>query len=154
MKQKKTTEEGLAVRIVKLRRDAATPVYQTDLSAGMDLHACIDMPVVLDPLERVLIPTGISIELPDGYEAQIRARSGLALNHGITIANGIGTIDADYRGEIGVLLINLGKEPFTVEIGMRIAQMVVARHEHVVWYKAGRLVETERGTDGFGSTGV
>lgn len=142
------------VKIVKLRKDAVTPTYQTDSSAGMDLHACVDIPVVLDPMERVLIPTGISIELPDGYEAQIRARSGLAMNSGITLANGVGTIDADYRGEIGVAVINLSKEPFTIEVGMRIAQMVVAKHEHVVWYKAGRLVETERGEGGFGSTGA
>lgn len=146
--------KDLSVKIVKLKKDAVIPEYQTDLSAGMDLHACIDSPIVLKQLERALISTGLSIELPAGYEAQIRARSGLSLKHGITMVNGVGTIDADYRGEVGVLLINLGKEPFTVEVGMRIAQMIIAKYEHVTWQNVDDLIETERGKGGWGSTGI
>lgn len=118
----------------------------------MDLHACIDEPITLQPMERRMIPTGIAIALPVGYEAQIRARSGLSIKHGLTMVNGIGTIDADYRGEVGALVINLGTEPFTVEPDMRIVQMVVAKHERVSWQESGSLNETERGEGAFGST--
>lgn len=129
------------------------PSYSTPLSAGMDLRACIEDPVVLKPLERAMIPTGLRIELPRGYEAQIRPRSGLAAKHGISIVNSPGTIDADYRGEIKVILVNLSSENFTVNKGDRIAQMVVAKHETVEWEEAGSLAGSERGEGGFGSTG-
>lgn len=119
----------------------------------MDLSACIDQPVTLGSLERAVIPTGVAIALPPGYEAQVRARSGLSAKHGITMANGVGTIDADYRGEIGCILVNLSAEPFTVEPGMRIAQLVVARHEVVQWEEVESLPETARGEAGYGSTG-
>ena len=130
------------------------PHYETELSAGMDLRANIDQPIVLDTLERVLVKTGLFIELPQGYEAQVRPRSGLALKKGITCLNSPGTIDADYRGEIGVILVNLSKEPFTIEDGERIAQLVIAKHERAEWIEAVELSETERGAGGFGSTGV
>lgn len=130
------------------------PNYATELSAGMDLVANIPEPLVLNSLERALVPTGISIELPAGYEAQVRPRSGLALRHGITVLNAPGTIDADYRGEIGVILVNLSTEPFTLQPGDRIAQMVVARHETVEWIETELLGETVRGAGGFGSTGT
>ena len=132
----------------------ALPSYQTSSSAGMDLRANLDNPVMLKPLQRALIPTGLFMQLPDGYEAQIRPRSGLAYKHGISIENSPGTIDADYRGEIKVLLVNLSDQEFTVEDGERIAQMVVARHETVEWQETVSLTETERGTGGYGSTGV
>lgn len=119
----------------------------------MDLSACLDEAVTLQPLERRAIPTGIAIALPAGYEAQVRARSGMSLKQGITMANGIGTIDADYRGEIGCIVVNLSSEPFTVEPGMRIAQMVVAKHETVQWDEVEKLDETSRGAGGYGSTG-
>ncbi len=130
------------------------PQYATILSAGMDLRANIDTPVTLAPLERAIIPTGLYIALPEGYEAQIRPRSGLAANRGITLLNSPGTIDADYRGEIKAILVNLSKEPFTIEDGERIAQMVIARYERVNWEEVDTLSETERGTGGFGHTGV
>jgi dUTP pyrophosphatase len=129
------------------------PAYSTKLSAGMDLRANLTEPVVLKPLERKLIPTGLFIELPEGYEAQIRPRSGLALKKGITILNSPGTIDADYRGEIGVILINLSAEEFVVENGERICQMVVAAHETVQWSLVEKLEDTARGEGGFGHTG-
>lgn len=129
------------------------PRYATPLSAGMDVRANIDEAVVLRPLERAMIPTGLSIELPEGYEMQIRPRSGLAAKHGITVLNSPGTIDADYRGEIRVILVNLSNEEFRIEAGERIAQMVVARHEQVEWEPAEELAESERGEGGFGSTG-
>ncbi len=129
------------------------PAYSTKYSAGMDLRADLDEPVVLKPLERTLIPTGLFIELPEGYEAQIRPRSGLALKKGITVLNTPGTIDADYRGEIKVILINLSQEDFTIENGERICQMVVASHEKVEWDLSEMLAETERGAGGFGHTG-
>ena len=121
------------------------PRYATPLSAGMDVRANIDEAVVLRPLERAMIPTGLSIELPEGYEMQIRPRSGLAAKHGITVLNSPGTIDADYRGEIRVILVNLSNEEFRIEAGERIAQMVVARHEQVEWELAEELAESERG---------
>lgn len=129
------------------------PRYATPLSAGMDVRANIDEAVVLRPLERAMIPTGLSIELPEGYEMQIRPRSGLAAKHGITVLNSPGTIDADYRGEIRVILVNLSNEEFRIEAGERIAQMVVARHEQVEWEPTEELAESERGAGGFGSTG-
>ncbi len=129
------------------------PRYATPLSAGMDVRADIDEAVVLRPLERAMIPTGLYIELPAGYEMQIRPRSGLAAKHGITVLNSPGTIDADYRGEIRVILVNLSNEEFRIEGGERIAQMVVARHEQVEWELSEELGESERGAGGFGSTG-
>lgn len=130
------------------------PAYATPQSAGLDLRANIDSSIVLQPLERRLVPTGLRIALPEGFEAQIRPRSGLALKHGITVLNSPGTIDADYRGEVMVLLINFSNEPFTVNDGERIAQMVVARHEQVEMEVVKTLNETERGTGGYGHTGV
>ncbi len=130
------------------------PTYATDQSAGMDLTAALEEAIELAPGERMLIPTGLSMALPEGYEAQVRPRSGLALKHGLTVLNTPGTIDADYRGEIGVILINLGQEAFTIERGMRIAQMVIARHEQISWEIVEDLENTERGIGGFGSTGT
>lgn len=130
-----------------------TPAYATEYSAGMDLKASIEEPVILNSLERAMVPTGLFIELPEGYEAQIRPRSGLAAKHGISIVNAPGTIDADYRGEIKVILVNLSKEPFTIVPGERIAQMVIARFEKVQWNEVSELSETTRGEGGFGSTG-
>jgi dUTP pyrophosphatase len=129
------------------------PTYATEQSAGMDLRANLDEPIVLRPLERTLVPTGLHIALPVGFEAQIRPRSGLAIKKGITVLNTPGTIDADYRGEIKVILVNLSNEDFVIEDGERIAQMVVARHETVVWDSVEILDETERGSGGFGHTG-
>lgn len=130
------------------------PFYATELSAGMDLKASIETPVELDTLERVMVPTGIYIELPAGYEAQIRPRSGLAAKHGISVCNSPGTIDADYRGEIKVILVNLSKEKFTINPGERIAQMVIAKYEKIEWEEVEQLSETDRGAGGFGSTGT
>lgn len=129
------------------------PAYATSASAGMDLLANIEEPLTLGMLDRAMIPTGISIQLPKGYEAQVRPRSGLAARYGISVTNSPGTIDADYRGEIKVLLINLSREPYTVQPGERIAQLVVARHERVEWESVEALDETDRGAGGFGSTG-
>lgn len=130
------------------------PVYATEKSAGMDLRANIDEPIVLHPMERRLINTGLHIALPDGFEAQVRPRSGLALKHGVTVLNSPGTIDADYRGEIMVLLINLSQQYFVIRDGERIAQLVVARYEGAQWVEVECLDETERGTGGYGHTGV
>ena len=130
------------------------PAYATELSAGMDLRANIDEPIVLKPMERRLVPTGLHIALPVGYEAQVRPRSGLALKKGITVLNAPGTVDADYRGDVGVILINLSDEPFTIEDGERIAQMVIARHEQGEFVPVEVLDETERGEGGYGHTGV
>lgn len=130
------------------------PEYATDHSAGMDLRANLDSPIVLKPLERALIPTGLFIELPQGHEAQIRPRSGLAFKNGLTVLNSPGTIDADYRGEVKVLLVNLSNNDFTVNDGERIAQMVIARHETIEWYAVLQLEETKRGAGGFGHTGT
>lgn len=145
---------NLVVKILKINDRAILPAYQTEHAAGMDIHACLDVPQTLNPLERSTIPTGLAIELPTGYEAQIRARSGLGRKYGITMVNGVGTIDSDYRGEFSILLINLSNEPFVIEPGMRIAQMIVARHEHVNWEEVTELNDTERGSGGFGSTGL
>lgn len=130
------------------------PEYATDHSAGLDLRANLNSPIVLKPLERVLVPTGLFIELPQGHEAQIRPRSGLAFKHGITVLNSPGTIDADYRGEIKVLLVNLSNDNFTINDGERVAQMVIARHETIEWYAVMELEETKRGAGGFGHTGT
>ncbi|MDD2511744.1 MAG: dUTP diphosphatase [Proteiniphilum sp.] len=129
------------------------PEYATPLAAGMDLRANIDEPVLLQPLERSLVPTGVYVQLPAGYEAQIRPRSGLALRNGITLLNTPGTIDADYRGEIGVILVNLSTEPFTIRDGERICQMVIAPHARVEWEPVEALEQTVRGDGGFGHTG-
>lgn len=144
------------VRIARVRAgfdDIPLPAYATQGAAGMDLRAAVERPVTLAPGERALVPTGIAIALPDGFECQVRPRSGLAINHGITMLNAPGTIDEDYRGEIMVIAANLGAEPFTIERGMRIAQAVVARYERVVWEPVEQLSASERGTGGFGSTG-
>jgi dUTP pyrophosphatase len=130
------------------------PKYQTELSAGMDLYANIDEPITLKPLERTLVKTGLFISLPKGYEAQVRPRSGLAFKNGITVLNTPGTIDADYRGEIGVILVNLSADDFTINDGDRIAQMVIAKYETAIWEEVENLDETERGEGGFGSSGV
>lgn len=145
---------SIAIRRLPHGADLALPAYATALSAGMDLLAAVSEPVTLEPGQRKLIPTGIAIALPEGYEAQIRPRSGLALKNGISLVNSPGTIDADYRGEIGVIVINHGDQPFTVERGTRIAQMVIARHERAVWTEVDNLDETARGSGGFGSTGT
>lgn len=145
--------EKLKVKIVN-RSTNELPAYSTDQSAGMDLRAWLDEPVTLQPLERRLIHTGVYIELPVGYECQIRPRSGLALKRGLTVLNTPGTIDADYRGEVGVILVNLGNEPQVIENGERICQMVVARHETVQWEQVESLEESERGAGGFGHTGT
>lgn len=151
-KTTKMSNNTLSVRIVN-QSGHALPEYATAASAGMDIRACLENPVVIKPGQRAFIPTGLFIELPIGFEAQIRPRSGLAAKHGITVLNTPGTIDADYRGEIKVILINLSQEPFTIENGERIAQMVVARHEKVAWQIAENLSDTERGAGGFGHTG-
>ena len=130
----------------------ALPSYETLHSAGMDLRASLEEPVTLQPLQRALVPTGLFIELPEGYEAQIRPRSGLAAKKGITVLNAPGTVDADYRGEVKVILVNLSDQPFVIEDGERIAQMVVAAHERIAWNEVATLAETERGSGGFGST--
>ncbi|MCP2037520.1 dUTP diphosphatase [Chryseobacterium sp. HSC-36S06] len=132
----------------------ALPKYQTALSAGMDLYANIEESVTLKPLERKLISTGLLIELPQGFEAQIRPRSGLAIKNGITVLNTPGTIDADYRGEIGIILVNLSAEPFTINDGDRIAQIIIAKHETAVWEEVTELDKTDRGAGGFGSTSI
>lgn len=141
------------IKIVN-RGSQQLPVYATPESAGMDLRANITEPIVLHPLERRIIPTGLYIALPPGYEAQVRPRSGLAFKHGITVLNSPGTIDSDYRGELGVLLVNLSNEDFTVEAGERIAQMVIARHEQGEFVEVEELDDTERGAGGYGHTGV
>ena len=129
------------------------PAYETTASAGVDLRADLNEDIVLKPLERAMIPTGLRIELPFGYEAQVRPRSGLAVKHGITVLNSPGTIDADYRGEIKVILVNLSNENFTIKSGERIAQMVIAKHETAVFVEVSELSQTERGEGGFGHTG-
>ena len=131
-----------------------TPSYETKQSAGMDLRANLDEPIVLKPLQRAIVKTGLFMALPTGYEAQVRPRSGMAAKKGITVLNAPGTIDADYRGEIGVILVNLSNEDFEVKDGERIAQLVIAKHEQIEWVQVSELNETDRGTGGFGSTGV
>jgi len=144
----------LAVTRLSHAADLPLPAYATAHAAGMDLLAAVSAPVTLAPGARALIPTGIALALPPGFEAQVRARSGLALRHGIGVLNAPGTIDADYRGEVGVILVNLGEAPFTVERGARIAQLVIARHETVAWQEVAALPGSARGEGGFGSTGA
>tara|TARA_B110000467_G_C18310140_1_gene477523 strand:+ start:272 stop:715 length:444 start_codon:yes stop_codon:yes gene_type:complete len=145
--------EELDVKIIN-RSKNDLPQYETPLSAGLDLRADLEIPIVLTPMQRKLIPTGLYIELPAGYEAQIRPRSGLAYKKGLSVLNSPGTIDADYRGEVGVVLVNLSKQVVTLEPKERIAQMVVAKHERVNWLEAEEITDTERGAGGFGSTGI
>ena len=141
--------------IVKIINQSNNPLpeYSTEHSAGMDLRANLAEPIVLQPLGRVLVPTGLFIELPVGFEAQIRPRSGLAIKKGITVLNSPGTIDADYRGEVGIILVNLSDQAFEIQHGERICQMEIARHEHIAWESVEVLEETERGAGGFGHTG-
>lgn len=143
----------MEIKIVN-KSNHALPHYETGASAGMDLRANISESVTLQPLERTIIKTGLFIELPVGFEAQVRPRSGLAAKKGVTVLNAPGTIDADYRGEIGVILVNLSNEPFIIESGERIAQLVIAKHERAVWAEVQALSETARGEGGFGSTGT
>ncbi|WP_312698995.1 dUTP diphosphatase [Sedimentibacter sp.] len=143
----------MKVKIVK-NNPFNLPAFETKGSAGVDLQAYVQEPVTLKPMERMLVPTGIFIEIPEGYEAQVRARSGLAIKHGISLVNGIGTIDSDYRGEIKVILINLGDKDFTINNGDRIAQMVFIKHERPEFELVEELCDTERGAGGFGHTGV
>jgi len=142
----------LNIRIIN-RSQHALPEYASAFAAGMDLRAQLENPVELLPMQRALIPTGLFLELPEGFEAQIRPRSGLAAKHGITVLNSPGTIDADYRGEIKVILVNLSTENFTIENGERIAQLIIAAHARVVWEEGDELLQSDRGTGGFGSTG-
>lgn len=150
------TQPQTTVAITKLPHAADLPLpnYATAQAAGMDLTAAIDAPMVLAPMQRALVPTGICIALPAGFEAQVRPRSGLAAKNGVTVLNTPGTIDADYRGEVKVILINLGDAPFTIERGMRVAQMVVAPYANVTWNEVSSLDDTARGAGGFGSTGT
>ena len=145
--------ESISIKIIN-KSDHPTPSYETSSSAGMDLRANIENPINLKPLERAIIKTGLYIALPQGFEAQVRPRSGLAAKHGITVLNAPGTIDADYRGEIGVILVNLSNENFNINNGDRVAQMVIARYAHTKWEEVSVLDETKRGTGGFGSTGI
>ena len=142
----------LQITVQKLDADVKMPGYAHDGDAGLDLYSTINH--TLNPGERVLIPTGLKMAIPHGYEGQVRPKSGLALKHGLTVLNTPGTVDAPYRGEVGVILINLGKEPFRIERGMRIAQIIIARHARAVWREVSTLDETARGAGGFGSTGV
>ena len=142
----------IKVKIVN-RSPYPCPAYATPQSAGVDLRANLEEPMVLQPLQRAMVPTGLYIALPAGYEAQVRPRSGLAAKHGITVLNSPGTVDADYRGELKTILVNLSQEPFEIAPGERIAQMVIARHEQVEWEQVEELDATQRGSGGFGSTG-
>ena len=142
----------MEVKIVN-KSNNELPAYSTQMSAGMDVRAFLSEPVILKPMERKLIPTGVYVEIPEGYEAQIRPRSGLAIKKGITVLNSPGTIDADYRGEVGIILINLSNEDFVIESGERICQMIIAPHETVQWNLVEKLEETTRGEGGFGHTG-
>jgi len=143
----------MKIKIIN-KSNHAVPHYETGASAGMDLRANILEPITLQPLERAIVKTGLFIELPVGFEAQVRPRSGLAAKKGITVLNAPGTVDADYRGEIGVILVNLSNEAYTIENGERVAQLIIAKHERAEWVVAGELSETSRGQGGFGSTGT
>lgn len=145
--------ERIKVKIIN-RSGHQLPAYETPSSAGMDVRACLEKPVTLQPLERALIPTGLRVQLPQGHEMQIRPRSGLALKHGISLVNSPGTVDADYRGEIGILVINLSNEPFVINDGERICQMVITNYTHVEWDPEEEIDSTVRGDGGFGHTGV
>ena len=149
----KTDTGEIAVRIINKGKHSL-PSYATEHSAGMDLRANLDAPIILAPGQRALIPTGLYLELPEGTEAQVRPRSGLAFKHGVTVLNAPGTIDADYRGEVGVLLINHGQEPFEVKDGERVAQLVIARYVRTEWQEVADLNTSERGAGGFGHTGT
>lgn len=154
MTQRRLPSRRIPVQRLPHGADLALPAYATEMSAGVDLMAAVAEDVILQPGERKLIPSGIAIALPTGSEAQVRPRSGLALKHGVTVLNAPGTIDADYRGEVGVILINLGQEPYTVTRGSRIAQMIIAPYTQVDWQDVEALEESARGAGGFGSTGV
>jgi len=145
--------ESISIKIIN-KSDHPTPSYETSSSAGMDLRANLENPINLKPLERAIIKTGLYIALPQGFEAQVRPRSGLAAKHGISVLNAPGTIDADYRGEIGVILVNLSNQNFNINNGDRVAQMVIARYAHTKWEEVSVLDETKRGKGGFGSTGI
>lgn len=151
-KQKKSIKESLKVKVVNQSKNNL-PEYQTLNSAGLDLMANLEMNITLKPLERAIIPTGLFIELPIGYEAQIRPRSGLAIKHGITVLNSPGTIDSDYRGEIKVILVNVSKNDFIINNGERICQMIITKHERIEWIESDKINNTERGIGGFGHTG-
>ncbi len=144
----------MIVKFNKLKTSAIIPSYQTEHSAGMDVSACLEQPIIIKHMQRTIVPTGLAVEVPEGFEVQVRARSGLSAKHGISLVNGIGTIDADYRGEIGVILVNLGEKDFVVNGGDRIAQLVVAKYEKVEIVESMKLSNTQRGGKGFGSTGV
>lgn len=144
----------MQIPITKLNESATLPMFQTEGSAAADISACLDKPLTLEPGGRAIIPTGIAMAIPEGYEVQVRSRSGLSAKHGLSLVNGVGTIDADYRGEIGVIMINLGSEAFTIEHGMRIAQLVLAPVTRFTWHETAELDETERGHGGYGSTGA
>ncbi len=144
----------MVIKFSKLSKRAIIPKYETLQSAGMDIRACLDKPIILSSMERVLVPTGLAVEVEQGYEVQVRARSGLALKNGISLVNGIGTIDSDYRGEIGIILINLGTDNFTINDGDRIAQLVVAKYETPDITRQENLSQTSRQAGGFGSTGT
>ncbi|MBC7564805.1 dUTP diphosphatase [Candidatus Saccharibacteria bacterium] len=144
----------MEVKIKKLHEKAVLPEYQTEHAAAMDIHACLDEPMTVQPLQRFMVPTGLAVEIPAGYEMQIRARSGMSIKHGITMVNGVGTIDADYRGELSILMINLSQDVFVIEPGMRVAQMLVQKYEKISWQVTDVLSETDRGVGGFGSTGM
>jgi dUTP pyrophosphatase len=144
--------ETMKIKVIN-RSTNELPKYETPLSAGMDVRANLAEPVILKPLERAIIPTGLYVELPAGYELQVRPRSGLAIKHGITVLNSPGTVDADYRGELKAILVNLSSEPFEIRHGERIAQYVIARHETAEWEQVAELSDTQRGVGGFGSTG-
>lgn len=141
------------IKIKKLNQAATLPAYQTEHAAAMDIHACIDEPMIVQPLQRFMVPTGLAFEIPVGYEMQIRARSGMSIKHGITLVNGVGTIDADYRGALSVLMVNLSDATFTIEPNMRVAQLLVQKYEKIDWEVSDELSKTERGSGGFGSTG-
>lgn len=149
----KNSPQTVHIKIIN-KSGHSLPAYETMASAGMDLRASIESPITLKPLDRTIVKTGLFIELPVGYEAQVRPRSGLAAKKGITVLNSPGTIDADYRGEIGVILVNLSNEDFTIENGERIAQMIISKHERAVFKEVNKLSETDRGAGGFGSTGT
>lgn len=143
----------MKVKVIN-KSDNALPAYATEFSAGMDVRSNSDQPIIIKPLERAVVPTGLYLEIPAGYEVQVRPRSGLAAKKGITVLNAPGTIDSDYRGEVCVILVNLSNEPFTIEKGERIAQLVLAKYEQIEWEAAESLEESERGQGGFGSTGT
>jgi dUTP pyrophosphatase len=149
-----TAQVRVAIKVLDHAKDLPLPAYATPQSAGMDIVAAIDAPIILNTGDSAMVPTGICIALPSGYECQVRPRSGLAAKNGVTVLNSPGTVDADYRGEIKAILINHGKAPFTIERGMRIAQIIIARYEQAAWDICSELDETSRGAGGFGSTGV